>query len=73
MDLTVLSSTRDALVAKAAVAGVMPVDTIKYYIPYDEVLAIFTELSSILTELDGRITTLEEQMVNRMLCKKYDV
>jgi len=78
MDLTILNEAKDALIAKYALAGVMPVDTYKYYIPYDEVLAIFTETASLLTELNGRlvtaeakVATLETQMANRMLCTKY--
>jgi len=60
MDLTILNDTRQNLVnSKLPLAGVMPVDTEKYYIPYDEVIAIFDEVSSIFAELDGRITTNE--------------
>lgn len=73
MDLTILNTAKEDLIAKQALAGLMPVDINRYYIPYDEVLAIFTETASILTELNGRIITLEGQMSNRMLCKEYKV
>jgi hypothetical protein len=78
MDLTILNAAKDNLIAKKAEAGVMPADIARYYIPYDEVLAIFTETASVLTELNGRlltaeasIVTLQAEMANRMLCTKY--
>lgn len=62
MDLTVLNTAKASLESAMVNAGVMPVDTQKYYIPLDEVLVIFTEVASILTELEGRIANIEAQM-----------
>jgi len=73
MDLTALNTAKAILVAKKVTAGVMQTDVLKYYIPLDEVEVLFTEVASALTELDGRISTLEEQMANRMLCVEYKV
>ena len=71
MDLTILNAAKEALIAKQALAGIMPVDIQKYYIPFDEVLAIFTETASLLTELNERLVTAEANIANRMLCTKY--
>jgi hypothetical protein len=73
MDLTILNVAKDNLIAKKALAGVMQVDAQKYYIPYDEVLAIFSEVSTALTDLNNRLITAEAGLANRMLCTKYKI
>ena len=53
-------------------SGPIQANTTQYWMPYYSVLALFNGLSDALTELNGRVDTLEEQMANRILCKKYD-
>jgi len=64
MDLTVLNSNRASLASVTNIEEGKPLAIV-------HLLTLYDGLVTILTELDGRITTLEEQMANRMLCKNY--
>ena len=66
MDLTVLNANRATLASVTNIEDGKPLAVV-------HLLGLYDELISVLTELEGKITTLEEQMDNRMLCKKYDV
>jgi hypothetical protein len=51
----------------------MQADVTKYWIPYNEILAIFNEVATALTDLDGRLIAAEAGLANRMLCTKYKI
>lgn len=57
MDLTNLNAAKQTLIDGMVNAGVMQVDAQKYYIPLSEVLVIFNEVISILTELKNSVDT----------------
>ena len=64
MDLSNLTNNRQNLASVTNIEDGKPLSVV-------HILTLYDEIISILTELDGRITTLEGQMENRMLCTKY--
>ena len=64
-----LSTQKQIILNKTNVSEAISTD---YWIPYTSTLVLLNGVLSALNDISGRITTLEEQMANRMLCKKYD-